>query len=153
NQLDHLDAMFHATADSVAMRPRSSHRLFTNLPDPRPTLGDRVSVLLQRGCAGRLKNLPHFPAMEPGPSGPSKLLEHVIAQLLFTPIYKPVVAQCEEVIIHWGAPADACTQLADKPDAFLAEQDALAPVLDVLAWRGRKAELDRLGWKQPGELP
>src|SRR5262249_26841100 len=47
----------------------------------------------------------------------------------------------------------ACTRLAKDPAAFLATQDALAPVRDVLAWRQRKVEIERLGVKQPHELP
>jgi len=34
HQVDHVGALYDSTVDSVAMRPRSSHHLFTNLPDP-----------------------------------------------------------------------------------------------------------------------
>ncbi|HEY0483178.1 MAG TPA: hypothetical protein VGD37_36905, partial [Kofleriaceae bacterium] len=111
-QIDHLAALVHATLDTAAMRPRSSHHLFTNLPDPRPRLGDRVSGLLERGCGARLAHLPHFPRMADGPAGPSKLFEHVFAQLMFNPSYQPIVAQCEEVVIHWDAAPDTCARLA-----------------------------------------
>jgi hypothetical protein len=144
HQLDHLTAVVHSTLDTVAMRPRSSHHLFTNLPDPRPGLRDRVDQLVERGCGARLAHLSHFPRMEDGPSGPSKLLEHVLAQLMFNPSYKPMVAQCEEVVVHWGAPADACDRLVARP---VAELDALG-VLDaargVLAWRATRAETQAL---------
>jgi hypothetical protein len=153
-QLDHLGAMFHAMFDSVAMQPRSSHHLFTNLPDPRPALGDRVRVLLDHGtCGARIAQLPHFPHMEPGPAGPSKLLEHVLAQLLFNPSYKPVVADCKEVIVHWGAPPDACAKLAANPSAFLDEVGAADGVRGVLALRKRQLELSNIGKRaQPGEI-
>src|SRR5262249_2352440 len=92
SQPDHLDAIVHTTLDTVAMRPRSSHHLFTNLPDPRPTLRQQAGALLERGCGARLAHLPHFPRIDV----PSELLEHVLAQLVFNPSYKPIVSQCEE---------------------------------------------------------
>ena len=151
-QLDHLGAMFHATVDSISMRPRSSHHLFTNLPDPRQTFGDRVGAILDHGgCGSRLAHLPFFPHMEDGPSGPSKLVEHVLAQLLFNPSYKPVVAQCQEIIVHWGAPDNACALLAENPRELLGHQDALESVVEVLAWRRRKVELAQLGMKQQAQ--
>jgi hypothetical protein len=154
-QLDHLGAMFYATLDSVAMRPRSSHHLFTNLPDPRPALRDRVRAALDREtCGPRLAHLPHFPRMDDGEAGPSKLLEHVLAQLLFNPRYKPIVAECKEVVIHWNAPDDACAQLAAKPRESLAKLGAADAVDDVLAWRSRKLELQRIGVRpSPGGVP
>src|SRR5439155_27020660 len=104
DQIDHLAAILRTTADTVAMRPRSSHHLFTNLPDPRPALRDRVDRLLERGCGARLAHLPHFPHID----DPSKLFEHVLAPLMFNPIYKPLVAQCEEIAVHWAAAPNTC---------------------------------------------
>lgn len=144
HQLDHLAAAVHGTLDTVAMRPRSSHHLFTNLPDPRPGLRDRVDGLLERGCGARLAHLPHFPRMEDGPAGPSKLLEHVLAQLMFNPSYKPMVAQCEEVVVHWGARPDTCARLADRPLATLDELGVLDSVRGVLDWRATRAETQQL---------
>jgi hypothetical protein len=156
-QLDHLAAMVRATLDTVAMRARSSHHLFTNLPDPRPGLRDRVDGLLERGCGARLAHLPHFPRMENGPAGPSKLFEHVLAQLMFNPSYKPIVAQCEEVVVHWSAPPDTCARLADRPVAALDELGALDAVRGVLGARVTGAELQRrdhqLGVARAKDLP
>jgi hypothetical protein len=143
-QLDHLAAIARATLDTVAMRARSSHHLFTNLPDPRPRLRDRVDGLVDRSCGARLAHLPHFPRMEDGPTGASKLFEHVLAQLMFNPSYKPIVAQCEEVIVHWSAPPDTCARLAARPLAALAELGALDSVRGVLDWRATSAEIQRL---------
>jgi hypothetical protein len=150
-ELDTLGPMFHSRLSSVAMEPRSSHHLFTNLPAPRASLGERLRAIVERGCGARLARLRHFPAMEDSPAGPSKLLEHVIAQLLFNPIYRPVVAQCEEITIHWDAPHNACTLLADNPSSFLDDHRALEPILGVLSWRRNKAELARLE-AQPREV-
>jgi hypothetical protein len=158
-QLDHLAAILRATLDTVAMRPRSSHHLFTNLPDPRPGLRGRVDGLVERGCGARLAHLPHFPRMDDGPTGASKLFEHVLAQLMFNPSYKPIVAQCEEVVVHWAAPADTCARLADRPVAALAELAALDAVRGVLRWRATSAETQQLdhpsaplrGAARPGE--
>jgi hypothetical protein len=149
-QLGHLGAMAQATLDSSAMQPRSSHHLFTNLRDPRASLGARLDATIDRGCGARLARLPHFPRID----DPSLLLEHVLAQLLFNPIYQPIVAQCEEVVVHWSAPADACARLAEDPARFLEAHGAWGPVTGVLGWRQRKAELAsiQLGVKQSREL-
>lgn len=143
-QLDHLAAIVDATLDTVAMRARSSHHVFTNLPDPRPGLREQVDGLLERGCGARLAHLPHFPHMEDGPAGPSKLFEHVLAQLMFNPRYKPIIAQCDEVIVHWGAPPETCARLADRPVAALGELGALDAVRGMLARRATGAELQTL---------
>jgi hypothetical protein len=142
HQLDHLPAIVDSTLDTVAMRPRSSHHLFTNLPDPRPDLRDRADALLERSCGARLAHLPHFPRMEDGPTGPSKLLEHVLAQLMFNPRYKPIVAQCDEVIVHWDAPPDSCARLAAGPLAARDVRDAARGVLDLRATRAETRALD-----------
>lgn len=150
-QLDHVEALYDSTVDSVAMRPRSSHHLFTNLPDPRPSLGDRVRSAAARGCGARLAQLAYFPRMADTPAGPSLLLEQVIDQLVFNPAYKPVVAQCGETVIHWGAAADTCARIVDAPRAVLAEQAALASIDELLRWRQRKAELAGLHMRELGE--
>ena len=152
-QLDHLAAIVHATLETVAMRPRSSHHLFTNLPDPRPALRDRVDGLLERGCGARLAHLPHFPRMEDGPGGASKLFEHVLAQLMFNPSYKPIVAQCEEVVVHWGAPVDTCARLVDRPVAALGELGVLDAVRGVLRWRDTSGETRQLDPARARDLP
>jgi len=143
-QLDHLGVLAASTVDAVAMRSRSSHHLFTNLPDPRPALGERVAAALEHGCGARLAQLTHFPRVEDTALGRSKLLEHVIDQLLFNPAYKPVVAQCGELVIHWGAPADTCAALVARPRELLDANGALDPVVELIAWRRRKIELSRL---------
>jgi hypothetical protein len=140
DQLEHLPALFHATADSVAMRPRSSHHLFTNLPDPHPSFREHI----ERRCGARLAQAPHFPPMEDTPVGRSLLLEHVVDQLVFNPIYKPVVAQCGEVIIHWDASVDAC-------DKILEQTSAVDDIREVLGWRRRKSELAKLHMRELGE--
>lgn len=145
SQLEHLQTILDTTANTVAMRPRSSHHVFTNLPDPRPRLRDRVGRLLEHGCGARLAHLPHFPPMPSGPQGPSVVFEHVLDQLLFNPIYKPIVAQCEEIVVHWGAPANTCEQIAARPQDALDELAALDSVRATLAWRDARAELAQAG--------
>lgn len=145
SQLEHLQTILHTTANTVAMRPRSSHHVFTNLPDPRPRLRDRVARLLEHGCGARLAHLPHFPPMKSGAHGPSVMFEHVLDQLMFNPIYKPIVAQCEEIVVHWGAPANACEQIAAQPHDTLDDQGALDSVRAVLAWRDARSELEQAG--------
>jgi hypothetical protein len=70
---------------------------------------------------------------------------------MFNPAYKPVIAQCGEVIVHWGAPPDTCARLVAQPRETLAQQAALASVDELLAWRQRKAELARLHLRELGE--
>jgi hypothetical protein len=152
-QLDHLDALFDATVDSVAMRPRSSHHLFTNLPDPRPSFRDRLDATLERRCGARLAQAPHVLEVADTPAGRSSMLEHVVDQLVFNPIYKPVVAQCGELVIHWAAPLDTCDRIVAQPRQALADRGALAAVVDVLAWRARKGELADLKMRELGPPP
>jgi hypothetical protein len=149
SELDHLDAIVRTTLDTVAMSPRSSHHLFTNLADPRPTLRQRVDALLERGCGARLAHLPHFPRID----DPSLLLEHVLAQLVFNPSYKPIVAQCDEVVVHWDAPADACARLAVDPVAALRELGALDAVRDVLRMRATRLEMRGVDPARAREVP
>ena len=151
-QLDHLGAIFDATLNTIAMKPRSAHHLFTNLPEPWPALRDRVGRMLERGCGARLAHLQHFPRMEDGPEGPSRLFEHVLDQLLFNPVYKPIVGQCEEIVVHWNAPVDACARIAAHPADALAELGALDSVRGVLAWRAKRAEIQHLDLKRAREL-
>jgi hypothetical protein len=143
-QKDHLPAMFAATLDSIAMEPRSSHHVFTNLPDPRPSLGDRVERMLEHGCGARLARMPHWATMADSPAGPSLLVEHVLDQLLLNPLYRPIVATCEEIVVHWNAPVDACARLAADPRGVLDGVDALDGVTGMLARRSRKIELTAL---------
>jgi len=153
HQLDHLAAIVRATLDTVAMRARSSHHLFTNLADPRPELRERVDALLERGCGARLAHLPHFPHMDERPTGPSQLFEHVLAQLMFNPRYKPIVAQCEEVVVHWNAPPDTCARLADRPAVALSELGLLDSVREMLDRRATGAELRELDPARARDLP
>jgi hypothetical protein len=138
-QLGHLGTILRTTMNTVAMRPRSSHHIFTNLPDPRPRIRDRVGRMLERGCGARLAHLPHFPQME----SPSRMFEQVLDQLMFNPIYKPIVAQCEEIVVHWDAPANACTKIA---------AGALDSARDVLAWRNGRAELGNVDNRHAGDV-
>ena len=139
-QLAHLGTILRTTMNTVAMRPRSAHHVFTNLPEPRPRIRDRVSRMLERGCGARLAHLPHFPPMET----PSRMFEQVLDQLMFNPIYKPIVAQCEEIIVHWDAPANACAKIAASPRGALDDLGALDSVRGVLVWRDGRAELGTL---------
>jgi hypothetical protein len=144
-QLENLETILDTTANTVAMRPRSSHHVFTNLPDPRPRLRDRIDRMLEHGCGARLARLPHFPPMQSGPHGPSVLFEHVLDQVMFNPIYKPIIAQCEEIVVHWDTRANACEEIAAKPRSALDDLDALDSVRAVLAWRDGRAELEHGG--------
>jgi len=72
---------------------------------------------------------------------------------VFNPIYKPVVAQCGELVIHWAAPLDTCDRIVAQPRAALGARGALDSVAEVLAWRARKAELANLKMRELGAPP
>ncbi len=93
----------------VSTAPRAAHHLFTTLPRPAsPLLGGWPPPR----CAETFGSLPPLAA-----GSPSDRLEHALGQLLFELRYLPPAADCREVHIHWGAPADACARAATLLDA------------------------------------
>jgi hypothetical protein len=135
HKVDHLEVLYEAQRQVMTVTPRSSHHLFTNLPKPPGPL-----VSGPEGCLERYRILPHRP---PHPEGDedeatreSRVLEHVIAKLLFETRYMPSAGHCPEFVVHWGAPIDSCTRLAKDPLRFLGEIGALEHVQGAL---GRKS--------------
>ncbi|MCG8423752.1 MAG: hypothetical protein MJE77_38130 [Proteobacteria bacterium] len=147
-----LDSVLWTRYDAVAATPRSSHHLFTTLPAPRPLfrlfLPDYVARQIDRvGCIKRASRMPHRltrSSRQDPTLAASEVVEHVLDQLLFNPIYQTVVGFCREYTIHWNAPSDACARLAQHPEQFLAEAGALDNVREVLARRHHRLVMSKI---------
>jgi hypothetical protein len=139
-RLDHVEMLSGLQRQVIASTPHASHHIFTNLPDPdQGTFAARTQT-----CTDRYRQLPPRPVAT-GPRAPSRIFQHVLAQLLFEPRYEPAAGYCREYHVHWGAPPDACQQLARSPEAFLGAWGALQPVREALARHRLAGELEAEG--------
>jgi hypothetical protein len=120
-RVDHVGELGRAEEQMLASAPRASHHLWTNLPDP----GDDDGLF--RKCNDRYLSMPHRP-MPTGERRASKVLKHVLGQLLFESRYEPAAGSCREYHVHWGAPLDTCRRLAANPEAVLSSASALSDV-------------------------
>ncbi|HEY1557492.1 MAG TPA: hypothetical protein VGF94_21810 [Kofleriaceae bacterium] len=148
---DHADDLLADVEHAITGTPHASHHIWVNLPDPHPTtIGERFTGIPR--CSTRFADLPLWPAA----SDRSQLFEHVLGQLLFANRFG-TTASCNDYAIHWGAPADACAQLAADPTAFLGKTGALDSVRDVLDRRRRQLAIialdAQLGRKPPVAPP
>ncbi len=141
-KLGYADSLVAAQAQAVEATAHASHHLFTNLPAPH-TQSWIESLFSPDDCAARWAALPIWPQVS-GDHAPSRLLEDVFGQLLFAHDFGPTPGNCNEQIIHWDMPADACAQLSKDPTGFLAAHGALGPVEEVLARRQSKLEIRRM---------
>jgi hypothetical protein len=138
--LGHLGSLRTAQRQVLASAPHAAHHIWTNLPDP----GD--DAFRAESCADKYRWLPHRPApAAEGEKRASLVFEHVVAQLLFEGRYEPAAGFCRELHVHWGAPSDACAQLAANPEGFLAAAGALTSVKAVLDRHRVNSELVGLG--------
>ena len=142
-RLDQLDELGAARAQILTSAPHAAHHVWTTLPDPQD------GAFQGQSCGDRYRQLAHRPPGD-GPLGPSRVFEHVLAQLLFESSYEPSAGACREYHVHWGAPADACAQLAAAPEAFLRQWGALDDVRVTLARQRLVARLDELAAAAPG---
>jgi hypothetical protein len=151
--LDHLDSLLANVASSIGGSPHAVHHLWIDLPDPHPHPWTQRFTGEPR-CSSRFASLPLWPRWNDGDR--ALLVEHVLGQLLFATRFG-TTASCNDLVIHWDAPADACTRLAADPVAFLDQQHALGGVRAVLARRRRASELrglaETLGRRVPPEPP
>ena len=156
--LDHLDALLANVASSIGGSPHAAHHLWITLPDPHQAHSWTERLIRVFGgtprCSQRFASLPLWPAWPDGAR--AELVEHVLGQLLFATRFG-TTASCNDLVIHWDSPADACARLAADPVGFLGDTGALASVRAVLARRRRAIELrglaDRLGRRVPPEPP
>jgi hypothetical protein len=143
----HLAALATAERETLASAPHASHHIWTNLPDP----GD--GAFQETTCTGRYLRMPHRPTPPPGPVQASKVLEHVVGQLLFEGTYESPAGHCREYHLHWGAPLDACKSLSANPQAFLSESSALYDVRQTLERYRVEGDLSSLGGPKPPADP
>lgn len=134
-RMERVELLYGSQRQVMASAPHASHHLWTNLPDPGGAFDERT-------CIERYRELPHRTAGGEK-ADRSKVLEHVLAQLLFESRYEPAAGYCREYRVHWGAPADACRKLAADPEGFLAGSGSLEPVRAVLARYRLGQELGR----------
>jgi len=151
--IDFLDGLLADIRHAITGSPHAAHHLWIALPDPHPgSLGD--AVVGAPRCAQRFADLPLWPAWRPADR--ALVVEHVLGQLLFATRFG-TTASCNDYVIHWDAPADACARLAAAPARFLAGQGALASVRAVLDRRRRQIELaalaERRGIRPPAAPP
>jgi len=90
-------------------------------PGRKPAI---ASVGCERGAAPPRAS-PHFPRMRNGRPAEQADSSTCSRQLMFNRP-KPMVAQCEEVVVHWDAPPDTCAQAPGS-----------APAAARRTWRAR----------------
>ena len=97
-------------------RPRRTRRITSGptcrIPATAPFRARPARIVTSRS--------PHRPTPRARSDAASKVLEHVVAQLLFEATYDAAAGSCREYHVHWSAPLDACARLAAGPEAFLA---------------------------------
>jgi hypothetical protein len=138
----HVEFLGDRLADikhSITGTPHAAHHIWIQLPDPHPhTLRDTLTGAPR--CEERFEHLPLWPRWSERDL--SRAVEHVLGQLVFAARFG-TTASCSDYVLHWNAPADACTKLAVDPVAFL-EGDALASVRGVLDRRRRQIAVGSL---------
>ena len=141
-RVDHAGDLLADIKHAITGTPHASHHLWVNLPDPHPRGVVSALVTGKEPCTARFEHLELWPAWMAS-TPPSVVLEHAVGQLLFATRFG-TPASCSDYTIHWGAPDDACAQLAANPARFLAASDALEPVRGVLDRRARQLAIRRL---------
>jgi len=138
--IDYLDGLLADIRHAITGSPHAAHHLWVNLPDPHPGSFADYFVGAPR-CSTRFANLPLWPRWNAGDD--SLVVEHVVGQLLFATRFG-TTASCNDYVIHWNAPADACERLAKAPIDFLSDTGGLASVRAVLDRRHRQLQLGEL---------
>lgn len=139
--LGFVDSLLADIHHAITGTPHAAHHLWINLPDPHPR-ETRDRFLGETRCSERFAELPLWPTWRAGDE--ARVVEHVLGQLLFASRFG-TTASCTDVILHWGAPADACQQLATATVATLDRDGALASVRAVLDRRARQRQVDVMG--------
>jgi len=118
----------------VRATPRSTHHLFTNLPDPDgETLSYLKKTFTPNRCVEEFARLPHTLKLEEGSKrSASKALRHIYGHLLFNPKFDAIAGFCREYEIHWNQPANSCERLSKTPAEFLKEAGALESVNTII---------------------
>jgi hypothetical protein len=138
--LDYLGGLLADIRHAITGTPHAAHHLWISLPDPHPgSLRDYFTGAPR--CSTRFASLPLWPRWNPDDASPA--VEHVLGQLLFATRFG-TTASCNDYVLHWDAPADACARLAADPTGFLADTGSLRAVRAVLDRRRRQLQLAEL---------
>ncbi len=130
---------------AVAARPRSSHHIWTNLPPPERGFFFKVSRFFHpRGCLDASSQPQETLGDPTWRANSSELLAHAIAQLVYTPQYKPSVGFCPEYHVHWDTASNFCTKLLRAPEDMLSSSD-LELIEGVLARQQNDTGVSELG--------
>jgi len=143
---DHLGALYDLQASVIASRPRASHHIWTNLPDPGDWLA-RASdgTLTLEPCSERYQQMAAATSLPTEASlYASRLLDHVVGELLFDGRYVRPAADCRSFTFHWGAPADVCASLRETPAGTLTRYGAAAAITEVAQRRTHAARVAAL---------
>ncbi|HEV7554561.1 MAG TPA: hypothetical protein VGO00_03840, partial [Kofleriaceae bacterium] len=138
--IDYLDGLLADIRHAITGSPHAAHHLWVNLADPHPGSVADYFVGAPR-CSTRFANLPLWPRWSAGDD--ALVVEHVLGQLLFATRFG-TTASCNDYVIHWNAPVDACDRLAKAPIDFLADTGGLGSIRAVLDRRHRQIQLAAL---------
>ncbi|MDB4955990.1 MAG: hypothetical protein JWO36_3559 [Myxococcales bacterium] len=138
--VDYVESLLADIHHAITGSPHAAHHLWVNLPDPHPgSLRDRFTGAPR--CSTRYANLMLWPTWTE--SDQARVVEHVFGQLLFATRFGST-ASCNDYVIHWDAPIDACARLAANPVQYLDSEGALKSVRAVLDRRRRLLEVAQL---------
>ena len=138
--VDYLDSLLADVHHAISGTPHAAHHLWVNLPDPHPGSWRDHFTGAPR-CSTRYANLPLWPTWSEADG--ARVVEHVLGHLLFATRFG-TTASCNDYVIHWDAPIDACERLATDPVRFLDREGALDSVRAVLDRRHRLLEVAQL---------
>lgn len=145
HRVAHLDSLYSLQKAAVTASPRASHHLWTNLPHPRQAFLDHTRDYVVSGlCAAQNSTGADRMNLAQSGSSTSHLVEQSLGQLALSPSWQPTVGRCEEYVIHWGAPSNACEQLATNPIQFLVDSDVIEPIWRLLERYQTESELMEL---------
>lgn len=142
----HLDSLLYRQRNVVASPPLASVHLWTNLPRPHDWLG--ALDLGHEKCAKHYQGLSGRPPLgDDGPLRSSRIFSHMLGQLLYDNQYEPPVTRCDELTIHWDAPADACSRMQQSDNPLLRESGVVAAMEQITELHRIAVELRALGWR------
>jgi hypothetical protein len=153
--LDYLDGLLADIRHAITGTPHAAHHVWIDLPDPhRGSALERTAELFTGTprCSTRFASLPLWPAWPETPEARGLVIEHVFGQLLFATRFG-TTASCNDYVLHWDAPADACGRLAADPAGFLDANGGLASIRAVLDRRRRQLELRELAARLERTIP
>lgn len=131
---------------ALTNKPRSAHHIWTNLPNPKGLWGEVLEFLGGgNDCLEEWSDMkPVLPIDKDDQYAKAQTYEHSFGHMLFNSSHQTGVGYCREYKIHWGAPKDACDQLAEDPEEFLSSYNASAGIKNVLRRYRNRGTLEQL---------